>query len=88
MGHTLFRRSFNGGLSTCLSKDDAYLALAEVCKVGDKMKWTLYRQKVYWPTMIKDCMENAKSCEECQKHANIQRIPASELHLIVKPWPF
>ena len=29
-GDTLFRRSFDGGLSTCLGEDDAYLALAEV----------------------------------------------------------
>ena len=38
--------------------------------------------------MIKDCMENAKSCEDYQKHANMQHIPVAELHLIVKPWPF
>lgn len=29
-----------------------------------------------------------KSCEECQKYGHIQNVPASELHSIVKPWPF
>jgi len=38
--------------------------------------------------MLKDCIEFAKGCKECQKHAGIQRVPASELHSIVKPWPF
>nr|KYP59339.1 Pro-Pol polyprotein [Cajanus cajan] len=38
--------------------------------------------------MIKDCIEFAKSCEECQKHGPIQRVLASELHLIIKSWPF
>jgi hypothetical protein len=38
--------------------------------------------------MLKDCIEFAKGCQECQKHAGIQRVPASELHLIIKPWPF
>ena len=38
--------------------------------------------------MLKDCIEFAKSCQECQKHSGIQRVPASELHSIVKPWPF
>ncbi|XP_045802291.1 uncharacterized protein LOC123895859 [Trifolium pratense] len=33
-------------------------------------------------------MDYAKGCQECQKHAGIQHVPASELHLIVKPWPF
>jgi len=52
------------------------------------MKWLLFRQGVYWTTMLKDCIEFAKSCQECQKYFGIQRVPASELHLIVKPWPF
>ncbi|XP_072076603.1 uncharacterized protein [Arachis hypogaea] len=26
--------------------------------------------------------------QECQKHGSIQQIPAVELHLIIKPWPF
>jgi len=38
--------------------------------------------------MLKDCIEFAKSCQECQLHAGIQRVPASELHSIAKPWPF
>jgi len=57
-------------------------------QAGHKMKWLLFRQGVYWPTMLKDCIEFAKGCQECQKHAGIQRVPASELHSIIKPWPF
>jgi len=38
--------------------------------------------------MLKDWIEFAKGCQECQKHAGIQCVPASELHSIVKPWPF
>jgi len=48
----------------------------------------LFRQGMYWPTMLKDCVEFTKRCQECQRHARIQHVPASELHLIVKPWPF
>jgi len=57
-------------------------------QAGHKMKWLLFRQGVYWPTMLKDCIEFAKGCQECQKHDGIQRVPASELHSIIKPWPF
>jgi len=57
-------------------------------QTGDKMKWLLFRQGVYWPTMLKDCIDFAKGCQECQKHARIQCVPASELHSIIKPWPF
>ncbi|CAJ2637725.1 unnamed protein product [Trifolium pratense] len=38
--------------------------------------------------MLKDCIDFAKGCQECQKHAGVQHVPASELHSIIKPWPF
>jgi len=38
--------------------------------------------------MLKDCIQFAKSCQECQKYSGMQRVLASELHSIVKPWPF
>ncbi|KAL1349357.1 hypothetical protein AAHE18_07G151100 [Arachis hypogaea] len=53
-----------------------------------KMRWVLYRNHVYWPSMIKDCIDYAKACQECQKHGSIQQILATELHSIIKPWPF
>ena len=46
--------SSDGGLLICLSEDKAYLALVEVPEgiggahqAGDRMKWTLYQQRVY-----------------------------------------
>ena len=48
----------------------------------------LFRQGYYWPTILKICINYAKSCEECQKHDPIQQVPPSELHSITKPWPF
>ncbi|XP_050876479.1 uncharacterized protein LOC127080191 [Lathyrus oleraceus] len=38
--------------------------------------------------MLKDCIEFAKSCQEYQLHGGIQHVSASEIHTIVKPWPF
>jgi hypothetical protein len=48
----------------------------------------LFRQGVYWPSMLKDCIDFAKGCQECQIHAGIQHVPACELHSIIKPWQF
>ena len=74
---------------------EAYIALGEthegICgshQAGENMKWMLFRQGYYWPTILKDCINYAKSCEECQKHGLIQQVPACELHSIRKPWPF
>ena len=94
LGDSLFRKSIDGNLLTCLSESEAYIALAEVHEgicgahhAGEKMKWVLYRQWVYWPLMVKDCFEFAKSYEECQKHGHIHHVPTADLHSIVKPWP-
>nr|KYP55434.1 Transposon Ty3-G Gag-Pol polyprotein [Cajanus cajan] len=95
LNNELYKKGFDGVLFKCLGKDESYIAMAEIhegiCgahQAGKKMKWALSRKGLYWPTMIKDCIEFARSCEECQKHGPIQRVPASELHSIIKPWPF
>jgi hypothetical protein len=44
--------------------------------------------KCYWPTMLEDCFEYYKGCQDCQKFGNIQRVPASALNPIIKPWQF
>jgi hypothetical protein len=95
IGNELFKKTAEGVLLKCLSENEAYLAVSNVhsgsCgahQAGHKMKWLLFRQDLYWPSMLKDCIEYAKGCIECQKHAGIQHVPASELHSIVKPWPF
>ncbi|XP_027337412.1 uncharacterized protein K02A2.6-like [Abrus precatorius] len=91
----LSRMGVDGTLLRCLSEHEAYIALAKIhegiCgahQAGERMKWMLLREGLYWPSMVKDCFDYAKSCEECQKHGNIQHVPASELHSIIKPWSF
>lgn len=37
--------------------------------------------------MLKDCIEFAKGCQECQMLASAQHVPASELHAIINPQP-
>ncbi|XP_020238928.1 uncharacterized protein LOC109817973 [Cajanus cajan] len=91
----LFKRGFDGVLFKCLGNHESYIAMAEVhegiCgahQAGEKMKWTLSRKGYFWQSMFKDCIEFAKGCEECQKHGPIHRVSATELHAIIKPWPF
>ncbi|XP_020972665.1 uncharacterized protein LOC110269284 [Arachis ipaensis] len=95
MTDELYKKGIDGSLLRCLGQDDQNVALGEVhngiCgahQAGKKMKWVLYRNHVYWPSMIKDCIDYAKACQENHKHGSIQQIPATELHSIIKPWPF
>ena len=52
------------------------------------MRWLRCCQGVYWSTMLKDCIDFSKGCQECQVHSSIQHVATSELHVIVNPWPF
>ncbi|XP_051140012.1 uncharacterized protein LOC127257618 [Andrographis paniculata] len=38
--------------------------------------------------MTEDCIKYAQRCEACQRHGPSIRIPAEEMHAVLKPWPF
>ena len=91
----LYRRTVDDMLFKCLGPDQARLAMAEVhegiCgthQSAPKMKWLLKRACLYWPTMIADYFKYYKGCEECQKHGDVQMVPAALMHPIIKHWPF
>lgn len=92
MGNKLFHKTSKGILLKFLSENEVYLEIFYVhdgsCgahQEGHKIKWILFRQGVYGPTMLKICIKFSKGCQECQKHAGIQHIPISELYSVVKP---
>jgi hypothetical protein len=91
----LYRWTVDDLLLKCLDPDQARLDMAEVhegiCgthQSAPKMKWLLRRACFYWPTMIADCFRYYKGCEECQKHGDVQLVPAALMHPIIKPYPF
>jgi transposase InsO family protein len=91
----LHHRTMDGLLFRCLSEEEAGLAMGEVhgglCgahQSAHKMWWTLWRTRVYWPSLLRDCFKYYKGCEECQKFGKIEAVLASMLHPVIKPWPF
>ncbi|XP_062013819.1 uncharacterized protein LOC133730203 [Rosa rugosa] len=77
-----------GGQETLEVMRDVHEGICGAHQAGIKMRWLIRRHRFYWPTILKDCIEFAKSCKKCQIHAPVQRVPADVLHPIVKPWPF
>ncbi|CAL8992893.1 unnamed protein product [Prunus brigantina] len=91
----LFRIGLDDLLMKCLGKKEQLIAMTEVhegiCgahQAGIKMRWLLRRHGYYWPTILKDCIEYAKGCQDCQKHGPVQHVPAEPMNPIVKAWPF
>lgn len=91
----LYRKGFDGLLLKCVGFPESLEILKQVhegvCgahQSGVKMRWLIRRYGYYWPSILKDCIKYSKGCQPCQKHGYIQRMPADELHSIIKPWPF
>ncbi|GKV33729.1 hypothetical protein SLEP1_g42193 [Rubroshorea leprosula] len=72
----------------CQIMSDVHNGICGAHQVGIKMRWLIRRHGFFWPSILKDCISYAKGCKACQIHGPLQRVPASELHPIVKPWPF
>jgi hypothetical protein len=85
----------DGVLLQCLGQEEAKKMMSEVhdglCGAHQsayRMKWVVRHTGCYWPMMLEDCFEYYKGCQDCQKFGNIQRVSASALNPIIKPWPF
>ncbi|KAG9446524.1 hypothetical protein H6P81_012652 [Aristolochia fimbriata] len=91
----LYRRSYEGLLLRCLSKEEGSLVLKEthsgICgahQAGPKLHLQVKRLGYYWPPMLRDAIEMARSCKQCQLHADYIHQAPEPLHPTVASWPF
>lgn len=91
----LYSKGFDGQLLRCLGKEavvevtsQSYEGIYGAHQVGIKIIWLLRRYGYYWPITMADCISHAKSCRQCQRLGPLKRVLATELHPIIKPWPF
>ena len=82
-------------LLKCLNQEEVKELMGEVhegiCGAHQsayKMKWIICRAGYFWPTMLEDCFEYYKGCQDCQRFGNVQRSPALAMNPIIKPWSF
>jgi hypothetical protein len=90
----LYYKSLDGVLLQCLGQEakrmmsEVHDGLCGAHQSSYRMKWVIRQTGCYWPTTLEDCFEYYKGCQDCQKFENIQRVPATSLNPIIKPWPF
>ncbi|KAG9453325.1 hypothetical protein H6P81_006229 [Aristolochia fimbriata] len=89
------RESYEGLLLRCLSKQEGLQVLKEVhsgiCgahQAGPKLHLQVKGLSYYWPTMLRDAIEMARTCKPCQFHADYIHQPPVPLHPTVASWPF
>ncbi|KAG9458147.1 hypothetical protein H6P81_002655 [Aristolochia fimbriata] len=85
--NTLYRRSYDGILLRCVSKEEGQALLSEahggICgahQAGPKLHLQVKQLGYYWPTMLWDAIELARHRTACQLHANYIHQPPSPLH--------
>ena len=91
----LYKRSFDGMLLRCLSKEEAAQALKDthggICgahQAGPKLAAQLKRIGYYWPTMVQDSINYTRACKSCQIHGDFIHQPPLPLHPSSLSWPF
>jgi ribonuclease HI len=68
----LYYKSMDGVLLQCLGQEEAKRMMSEVhdglCGAHQsayRMKWVIRKTRCYWPTMLEDCFEYYKGCQDC-----------------------
>ena len=91
----LYKRSFSLPYLRCVKADKITNLLYEshegICgghpaarTLADKIRG----QGFYWPTMRKDTEDYVRKCDQCQRFADIPRLPSTELTMVAPTWPF
>ena len=69
----LYYKIVDGILLKCLSQEEARVLMGEVhegiCgahQLAYKMKWVIRRSRYFWLTILEDCFEYYKGCQDCQ----------------------
>ncbi|XP_015967232.1 uncharacterized protein LOC107490950 [Arachis duranensis] len=91
----LYKRGFSQPLLKCVEHGDTEYILREIHEgccghhVGGKtLAQKIIRAGYYWPTIIRDSIQLVKSCDKCQRHANIHQAAPHQLSTISAERPF
>ncbi|MCI25134.1 protein NYNRIN-like, partial [Trifolium medium] len=86
---------FSTPMLLCLSLEEAKKVLAEIHEdecgshIGARaLAAKVTRAGFYWPKILKDSTAYVKSCDKCQRHANIHHSPGELLQSVTSLWPF
>ncbi|XP_071713213.1 uncharacterized protein [Rutidosis leptorrhynchoides] len=95
MNGALCRRSFLTPWLRCVGPKQETIIIQEmhdgICGLhaGPRLVVTkIMRLGYYWPTMHHDTTMILQTCESCQIHSNVPRLPKQELISVTSAWPF
>ncbi|XP_072089167.1 uncharacterized protein [Arachis hypogaea] len=91
----LYKRGFSQPLLKCVEPRDTEYILREIHEgccghhIGGKtLAQKIARAGYFWPTIIRDSIQLTKSCDKCQRHANLHQAAPHQLSIISAERPF
>jgi hypothetical protein len=95
LGDKLYKRGFSGPLMLCVSQEEAKGILEEIhggscgSHIGARsLAGKILRAGFYWPELHSDAARYVKTCDKCQRFANLHYAPGEPLKSVLSPWPF
>ena len=92
LGDTLYKMGFSRPHLRCLSPEETNYVIREVheriCGNHSRARalaHKLIRAGYYWPSLLHDTTQYVKTCDKCQRFANIPRVPPEKLTPITSP---
>ena len=92
LGGILYKMGFSRPHLRCLSPEEASYVIREVYEgiCGNhsgarSLAHKLTRAGYYWPSLLHDATQYVKTCDKCQRFANIPRVPPEEITPITSP---
>ncbi|XP_057746519.1 uncharacterized protein LOC130965775 [Arachis stenosperma] len=91
----LYKRGFSQPLLKCVEPGNTEYILREIHEgccghhIGGKtLAQKIIRAGYFWPTIIRDSIQLTKSCDKCQRHANMHQAAPHQLSIISAEQPF
>ncbi|GAU23955.1 hypothetical protein TSUD_183540 [Trifolium subterraneum] len=95
VGGELYKRGFSSPMLLCVGETESRRILNEIhnrsCGShigGRSLAGKVTRAGFCWPTLLSDANRHVRSCDQCQRHANLHHAPREPLQSVMSPWPF
>ncbi|GAU24437.1 hypothetical protein TSUD_364210 [Trifolium subterraneum] len=95
VGGELYKRGFSSPMLLCVGETKSRRILNEIhngsCGShigGRSLAGKVTRAGFFWPTLLSDANRHVRSCDQCQRHADLHHAPGEPLQSVMSPWPF
>ncbi|GAU32075.1 hypothetical protein TSUD_53430 [Trifolium subterraneum] len=95
VGGELYKRGFSSPMLLCVGETESRRILNEIHNGssgshigGRSLAGKVTRAGFFWPTLLSDANRHVRSCDQCQRHADLHHAPGEPLQSVMSPWPF